>query len=175
MLKLPESSPRSASGFPSQHQIPLDALVSPAVVHGVAYWTSLRGPRRFPARHALSVRDMAPFLRNVALIQVLNGGEDYMFRLVGDAHVEARGFDFTGETIRKIGATAPDFAARSYALYEQIRTTGEPYAIRGPMDAKVSNWRITHRECAFLPLGPRDDFVDYLFVVGVYALQVIDH
>jgi hypothetical protein len=117
---------------------------------------------------------MALFLRNVALIQVLNGGEDYRFRLVGDAHVEARGHDFTGETIREIGCAAPEFAARSRALYEHIRTTGEPYAVHGPMARKASDWRTTYRECAFLPLGPHDDLVDYLFVVGVYALQLPD-
>jgi hypothetical protein len=114
---------------------------------------------------------MVPFLRHVALIQVLDGGADYRFRLVGDAHVEARGYDFTGETINEIRAEAPLYADRSYALYEYVRSTGEPYAIRGPMAAKDATWRITYRECAFLPLGPRDDLVDFLFVVGAYSFH----
>ena len=116
---------------------------------------------------------MAPFLKHVALIESVNGGEDYCYRLVGDAHVQARGHDFKGETIiGDVGATAPGFAARSHALYEYIRTTGEPYAVRGPMNKNGSDWRLTYRECTFLPLGPQDDLVDYIFVIGVYALQL---
>ena len=112
-----------------------------------------------------------PFLRHVALIQVLDGGADYRFRLVGDAHVEARGYDFTGETIKEIRAEAPLYADRSFALYEYVRTTGEPYAIRGPMTTNDADWHITFRECAFLPLGPSDNLVDFLFVVGAYSFQ----
>lgn len=157
----------------SHHRIALDELSSPEVVQGTAYWTSLRGKRRFPSREELSVRAMAPFLKHVALIDVINGGEDYRFRLVGDAHVQARGHDFKGECImRHVCARAPGFAARSYALYEHVRTTGEPYAVRGAMSANDADWRLTYRECVFLPLGPCDDVIDHIFVIGVYASQV---
>ena len=159
----------------SPFRITLQELSSPAVVRGVAYWNALRGARRFPPRHALSTREMAPFLRHVALLQVLDGGADYRFRLVGDAHVEARGYDFSGETISEIRTEAPLYANRSYALYEYVRTTGEPYALRGPMTAKDADWSMTYRECAFLPLGPVDDLVDFLFVVGAYFFQACAH
>jgi len=161
------NAPPPASPF----RISLQEISSPAVARGVAYWSSLRGERRFPSRDALSTRDMVPFLRHVALIQVLDGGADYRFRLVGDAHVEARGYDFTGETVKEIRADAPHYADRSYALYEYVRTTRAPYAIRGPMATKDAGWRITYRECAFLPLGPSDDLVDFLLVVGAYSFQ----
>lgn len=160
-----------ASAPASPFRVTFPELSSPAVVCGVAYWQSLCGTRRFPPRHALSTRDMASFLRHVALIQVLDGGADYRFRLVGDAHVEARGYDFTGETITEMRTDAPLFADRSYALYEYVRLSGEPYAIRGPMATKDADWHITYRECAFLPLGPTDDLVDFLFVVGAYSFH----
>ncbi len=168
----PQATMSAETPVPVSHfRITLPELSSPAVVRGVAYWQSLRGTRRFPPRHALSTREMAPFLRHVALIQVLDGGKDYRFRLVGDAHVEARGYNFAGETIAEMRASAPLFADRSYALYEYVRTTGEPYALRGAMTANDADWRITYRECAFLPLGPTDALVDFLFVIGAYALQ----
>ncbi len=167
-----QASPNAGAPAPaSTYRIALSELLSPVVVRGVAYWQSLRGTRRFPPRHALSTKDMVPFLRHVALIQVLDGGADYRFRLVGDAHVEARGYDFAGETIAEMRASAPLFADRSYALYEYVRTTGEPYALRGAMTANGADWRITYRECVFLPLGPTDALVDFLFVIGTYALQ----
>ena len=60
-------------------------------------------------------------LKNVALIPVLNGGEEYRCRLVGGTHVEARGHDFTSETIREIGcaATGKD-VLRSASLWRII-------------------------------------------------------
>ena len=172
MVTPQKTSPPLAPMPISHHRIGLDELASPEVVQGTAYWMALRGNRRFPSREDLSVRAMAPFLKNVALIEVINGGEDYRFRLVGDAHVQARGHDFKGEFVmRDVGARAPGFAARSRTLYDYIRTTGEPYAVRGPMNPKDTDWYLTYRECAFLPLGPRDDLVDYILAVGVYALQ----
>lgn len=173
MAEPPKSSPPLAPMPVSHHRIALDELASPEVTQGAAYWAALRGQRRFPSREDLSVRAMAPFLKNVALIEVIDGGEDYRFRLVGDAHIQARGHDFKGEFItRDMGAQAPDFAARSRALYDYVCTTGDPYAVRGPMNPKDTDWRLTYRECAFLPLGPRDDLVDHILVVGVYASQL---
>ncbi len=157
----------------SPFRITLEELSSPTVVRGVAYWRSLRGTRRFPSRYALSTREMVPFLQHIALIQVLNGGEDYLFRLVGDAHIDARGYDFSGETIAEMRADAPSYADRSYALYEYIRTTGVPYAFRAPMTTGGAGWYVVNRECAFLPLGPDDNLVDHLFVVGAYAFQAL--
>lgn len=157
----------------SLFRITLEELSSPPVVRGVAYWRSLRGTRRFPSRHALSTREMLPFLRYVALIQVLNGGEDYRFGLVGDAHIDARGYDFSGETIAEMRAEASSCADRSFALCEYIRTTGVPYALRAPITTGGTGWYVANRECAFLPLGPNDSLVDYLFVVGAYAFQAL--
>ena len=116
----PQKTPSPTAPVPSlHHRFSLAELSSPVVVQGVAYWTSLRGQRRFPARKELSVRSMAPFLKQVALIEVVNGGEDYCFRLVGDAHVQARGHDFKGETIiGDVGANAPSF----YSATIRVRT-----------------------------------------------------
>ena len=154
-----------------RHRIRLEELSDPATIQAVAYWDVLRGNRRFPSRQALSIRRMAPFLRHLALIEVLDGGADYRFRLVGDAHVEARGADFTGQTVIEISARAPVFAERSHALYDYIRLTGEPYAVRGPMAANDAKWRITYRECVFLPLGAQDDLVDFILAISVYTYQ----
>ncbi len=162
----------SRSSVPaSPHRITLKELSDPATIQAVAYWDALRSSRQFPSRQALSIRRMAPFLRHVALIEVLDGGGDYRFRLVGDAHVEARGADFSGETIREIAVRAPLFAERSHALYDYIRMTGEPYAVRGPMAANDANWCITYRECVFLPLGAQDNLVDFILAISVYTYQ----
>ena len=45
------------------------------------------GEGRFLARDELVPRDMAAFLRNIALVRLLVGGRDYEYRIAGDAHV----------------------------------------------------------------------------------------
>ena len=153
----------------STQVLSVDAAKSLIVASGIAYWNALRGTRRFPARSELSPRAMATFLKHVAIIEVVDSGADYRYSLVGDAHVEARGADFSGATLRSIAETSPDFAARTRELFDTIRQTGEPCVISGSMDPNASDWRFGYRECAFLPLGREDRAVDGLLAVGVYA------
>ena len=49
---------------------------------------------RFPPRAEMSPRDMADMLRNTVLVRVLDGGEEFEFRIVGDAMVVAQGCSF---------------------------------------------------------------------------------
>lgn len=147
----------------------LDAVKSPIVAQGVAYWNALRADRRFPARTELSPRAMVGFLKNVAIIDVINSGEDFRYRLVGDAHIEARGSDFTGTMLRAIEERSPGFATRTRDLFESLYRSGEPCVVRGSMDPDASGWRFAYRECAFLPLGTADDAIEGIFAVGVYA------
>ncbi len=50
---------------------------------GVAYWRALKGTRSYPAATDIRPRDLAPLLRNVVLIKVVDGGLDYEYRIVG--------------------------------------------------------------------------------------------
>ena len=167
------SSEQTGRHLSSTKVLSLDAVKSPIVARGVAYWNALRGDRRFPARTELSPRAMAAFLKNVAIIDVINSGEDFRYRLVGDAHIEARGADFTGATLRAIEEHSPGFARRTRDLFESLRRSGEPCLVRGSMDPDASGWRFGYRECAFLPLGTTDDAIEGIFAVGVYASAAV--
>lgn len=161
----PPTGPRRSS----TEVLSVDAVKSPIVAQGVAYWQALRGERRFPARTELSPRAMAALLKHVAVVETIQDGEDYRYSLVGDAHVEARGHDFRGETLGLIAEHSPRFAARTRELFDTIRHTGEPRLIRGSMNPNASDWRFGYRECAFLPLGEQEDTVDGLLAIGVYG------
>lgn len=151
--------------------LPLAAAGHPVIAKGIAYWDSLRGDRRFPTRAELSPRAMASFLKNVAIIDVVESGQDYCYRLIGDAHIEARGRNFTGETLRSIEERLPNYARRTRKLFDNIRDTGEACIVRGSMDPRASDWNFNYRECAFLPLGENDNFVDGLLAIGVYGFR----
>jgi hypothetical protein len=80
---------------PTLHEvIALDELESPALRAGVRYWRQLCGERRFPGREDLNPRGMAKLLRNTELVSVLDGGDDYEYRIVGDAVACAYGGSF---------------------------------------------------------------------------------
>lgn len=147
-------------------------IVSPEALHsepvraGVAYWNTLRGARRFPTRDELVPGKMVKFLRNVVLVRVLDGGTDYEYRVVGDAHVQAQGFNFRHMRLKEIEAKRVDFSTR--ATYDHVRTSTSPFAVRGWVGRYEPYSRFSYHETAFLPLGVNDT-VDHLLIVSTYV------
>ncbi|HEY0283701.1 MAG TPA: PAS domain-containing protein, partial [Rhizomicrobium sp.] len=70
---------------------------SPILKHGFAYWKDLRAGREFPARSDITPRGLGSLLRNALLLRVIDRGEDYEYRIVGDAHVLAHGVSVQGK------------------------------------------------------------------------------
>jgi hypothetical protein len=152
----------------SVYVISIDTLHDNLVRLGAAYWRGLRGARRFPARDEISPRAMIAFLRNIALVRVIDGGADYEYRIAGDAHIAAFGAAFQGVRLSKIEAAAPDYGRVTRATYEHVRNTAEPLCIRGWVGQDAPDSRFTYHESAFLPLGPREEYVDHLLIVSAY-------
>jgi hypothetical protein len=143
-----------------------DTLDSAPVSAAVAYWNALRGSRPLPTRAELDPAKMAKFLRNIVLVRVLDGGADYEYRVVGDAHVQAQGYNFRHKRLKELEATRVDFSTR--ATYEHLRTTALPFAVRGWIGRHVPKSRFAYHESAFLPLGA-DRVVDHLLIVSTYV------
>ena len=157
--KKPESS--------SIEIVSLQTLDSGPVSFAVRYWTGLRGARNFPPRNELSPRDMAPFLRNIVLLRVIDGGSDYEYRIVGDAFVQAFGADFRGTRLSAVEITNPDYGRAARATYEHVRVTGHPFALRGVVSPSTPSL-FSYHETAFLPLGT-EATVDHLLVATAFT------
>ena len=149
-----------------------ETLDSRPVSLAVRYWQDLRGTHRFPARETITPRDMAPFLRNVVLIRVIDGGADYEYRIVGDACVQAFGMNFQGARLTEIEAVNPAYGLATRAAYEHVRTTGAPFALRGWIAPSTPSL-FSYHETAMLPLGKRG-IVDHLLVASSYTPRAID-
>lgn len=162
-------SPLEAPDKSSVHVIALDDLESPVVRTGANYWRMLRGGRRLPGRADLSPREMRAILKHVVLLRVLDGGADYEYRVAGDAHVQAYGMSFKDMRISGIIAMSPHFGRMMYGLYEHVRTTAEPFAVRGWVGREVADARFVYYESAFLPLGDDGRTVDHIVVVSMYV------
>lgn len=143
-----------------------EMLDSAPVSMGVKYWNALRGARQLPARSELVPKKMVKFLRNIVLVRVLDGGADYEYRVVGDAHVQAHATNFRHMRLTEIEATRIDFGTR--ATYEHVRVTALPFAVRGWIGRHVPKSRFSYHETAFLPLGT-NGVVDHLLIVSTYV------
>jgi hypothetical protein len=140
---------------------------NPLVKTGVAYWLSLCGQGRFPARDKLTLRGMASFLPCIVIAGIVDNGADYEYRYVGEAQRQAFGVYFKGMRLTQIETAAPELGAILRSTYEQVRSTGAPFLVRGRVDHEPARSQFRYHETAFLPLGASDAAVDHLLIVGV--------
>lgn len=157
--------PRYSSGV----VLSLDEIESPTLRQVAEYWSSLRGSRRFPSRNAFEPRNLKGILRHVTLLKVLNDGEDYEFRVVGDVQVQAYGENFAGMTLSEVAVKHEKFAAGLRLFYEGIRMGREAFGYRGWIGRDMPDTKYSYHECVFFPLGASDDVVDHILVAGVYV------
>lgn len=147
--------------------LPIDEAVNPFVKMAVAYWRSVCGQRRFPARADLSLRGLAAILPYAVILSVIEAGVDYEFRYVGDAQRQAFKTSFRGMRVTQIEAAAPQLGAMLREVYELARADGAPFIVRGRNAADPADSKLLYHETVFLPLGAAAGAVDHLLVVGV--------
>ena len=164
ILTLPKGVPEGASGI-----IPLDSIESPIVRQGVDYWRALKGARAYPARTDMHPREMAPLLRNIVLLRLIDGGADYEYRIVGDAHVISHGFSMQGLKIGDVDKYSPGYGPVLKSLYDRAVRRRDVYAFRGWMERGESTKRYIYSESVFMPLGPDEATIDHVLNFSSYT------
>lgn len=149
--------------------IPVAELASPLLREAHDLWSALRGARLFPAREAVTPVRFKRFLRNLALIRVVDDGADFEFRVVGDAYHAAHGFTAQGLRTREVDALSPGFGTASRRLFRLVQRGKAPLALRGTLDLAASDAAAVQQESVHLPLGLGDDSVDHILSVAVFA------
>lgn len=152
-------------------QVGLGDIVNPLLHKALALWTARKGERPFPAREDITPRDMAPFLRYIALVRVLDGGREYQMRVVGDALVQVQGQSFQGLTLGEIDQKLPGYGSLLRPIYDQVVAKAEPLAFRGPISRSPAG-RVFFHETMIFPLGR--DAVDHVLVVGIQDFEFRD-
>jgi hypothetical protein len=147
-----------------------DEVEAAAVRTGIAYWRRLRGSRLFPSRIDVLPRDIADLLRHTVLMRVVDGGTDYEYRIVGDAHVVAHGFSIQGRCLSTMDEYAPGYGKVLKTLYDPVVRNRAPFALRGWIARGEEQSEYIHSENVFLPLGPDDETVDHVLNFSVYTL-----
>lgn len=149
------------------YEIALDALTNTNTRFGLECWQSLCQGRAFPARGDIEPRTVLPIMKSVVIVRVVDGGNDFEHRIVGDAVVMAYNATLIGRRISDIFMDAPLIAERFRDCFTQVANTKRPMAVRGVAGHDNSEMKFTEVEIVLLPLGEGDD-VDHIMTVSAF-------
>ena len=128
-------------------------------LHG--FWQKKRGQRPFPQRRDFDVIELWPWLGNLMLIEVENGGADFLYRVYGTVLADYFSRDLTG---RRTSSLSGDVQAVVRGEYGSAIGKGQPIIVT--RDRTVQQKRIRASKL-ILPLGPESGLIDHL-LVGLY-------
>lgn len=80
----------------------MEAPVHPDVLALLGYWNDLRRGRPMPDRSDIRPEGLVRFLPSLAIVETIDGGSDFRFRLFGTVLAEYTGVDRTGERFSQL-------------------------------------------------------------------------
>jgi len=104
---------------------PVDRLGAPQLRFLLRYWTELAGARRMPGVREIDALEMRPALGYINLLDVIEGGEDFRYRVFGSVIAAVAGYDMTGRMVSAL-KTAPYMAEFALATCRAVVERGEP-------------------------------------------------
>ena len=124
------------------------------------YWAEKRGERAMPARADLDPLEIPTLLPIVGLVDVLDGGARFRYRLVGTEIVDVAGHDPTGRFLDEV---LPDSGYADYLIGLFREVTRERRPLYGESDFRGPG-RIERRVRRLLmPLSRDGQSVDMIF------------
>ena len=137
---------------------PLDEMCS-KLAPLYSFWNTKRGTRRFPSKDEINPREIKEFLKDVILLRVIDAGNDFEFRIVGDGLIQAFGGNFQGRTASRFAK----LANITELAHRPVACEGEPRLLEYWI--RFSDLPVYHRETLFLPLG-QGDTADHILAMG---------
>lgn len=129
-------------------------------------WDSKRSARLMPARSDLPIEELTPWFGNLCIVDVLDGGGDFRYRLYGTTIAREAGFDMTGRLLSDypIKPMIPFFGD---AYNEIIRRKCAAFGEHNPgVDS------VRRRRRLLLPFGADGQTVDKILSCN-YAIDVV--
>lgn len=130
-------------------------------------WNQKRGERRMPIRADITPHDMRAYLRRVHLYDVVDGGRDFLIRVLGTSITIGLGQDPTG----KLVSQHPDRSQghRFMLILQHVVAVGKP--VRVLADHLIPERLATMQvEALWLPLGSKNG-VEQVLAASVTALN----
>jgi hypothetical protein len=145
-----------------------DDLASKRLKRLFAYWDGLRGTRFAPARSDLNPAEMKDQLGWVWLMDVIDGGTDFRFRMGGDRVVQFFGERLSGNTLRAVLPRSPAFFGRFLDLVTETTAARKPVA-GGPAQTAYEPRAFLEVEVLLLPLS--DDGAAVTGIMGCIEIR----
>lgn len=137
-------------------------LEQPVLRDLLAYWEALPGGPRFPLASAIDPLQMRTVLGLVMLLEPVDGGRDFRYRVYGTGIAERSGIDVTGQTVGAIAENPlPDYFLASYRA---CLSRPEPLHIQHVPPDRV---HVEHWDRLILPLDDGQGQVSRLIVGNV--------
>ena len=150
----------------SEHAYDLNYHDDPVLGSVLAFWVRKRGARSMPSKRDMDPTEIPPkHLPNLQIIDVLDGGKSFRFRLVGTALVQAYGKDYTGKLTDEL--LDPEITRAMHEMYETVCSTKVPLFARHKYQTSTNIDLVTKR--IYMPLS--DDGVEVHHILGVFRLQ----
>jgi hypothetical protein len=98
------------------------------------YWDGQRQGRPMPRRAEIDVLELKPLIGSLFLLDVLDGGRDFRFRLLGTELTARFGRDITGQTFSEAYRTADGTTSRWLrGVYARAAKEAVPIWSRAPL------------------------------------------
>ncbi|MDF1792810.1 MAG: PAS domain-containing protein [Thalassobaculaceae bacterium] len=95
-LKRPAASP--SLGKSTLHDV-VERCDHPMVSGFAEIWEAKRGARAMPDRGDFEIEDLAPWFGHVIIMDIIDGGANFRYRLVGTTITKFLNRDYTGRTV----------------------------------------------------------------------------
>ncbi len=97
------------------------------------FWDRLRGARAMPRADEIDAFVLRPWLGHIVLLDVVDDGCEFRYRVYGSLVAEQFGFDLTG---RLVGDCEPMIGPQPLAEYRRVASVGRPEAVARMSPAK---------------------------------------
>jgi hypothetical protein len=136
-----------------------------------SYWSSKRGPRILPARADIDPGELRRLLPHILLIDVVAGGRDFRYRLVGTEIERHIGRPVTGRLISEV--LCGDYLAYIRSLHQRVIAEAAPVYSENNFDtdnvglAEVADFKRTFR--LMLPLAKDGASIDMILCGQIFV------
>lgn len=124
-------------------------------------WQAKRGGEGLPTRGDFGIDELRPLMGRIAILDVIDGGVDFRFRLYGSSIASAYRGEMTGKSV---SAYRPHFYAKIAPGYREVVATRQPRYDEIQVDDEMMLYRW---ERLVLPLGNGGTEVDMLLVASI--------
>lgn len=126
------------------------------------YWDAKRAGRRLPSRRDMDVLEMQPWLGHLVLLDIIDGGRDFLVRIHGTVAASRAGEDLTK---RPLSSSSHPVARNAMLEYRQVAEEGRPLLSKSRI---VRDGQPESVRKLTLPLSDSGDRPDRI-IAGIYG------